>query len=372
MVYGRLGASFAITGLVSGLLCATSANAVGIEHSGLTSLNGNMVVSGHMTTPKGPVAGAQVVLYAWPANKVLSELRPGQRIPARVVGSSITTASGSYAIRITSPSALSSAMAPDGIVNLEVDAMSGNTFGSYNFPRRVVETSHGAVLTEISGRTAQATAAETADIRALPVRAQAPGACGWVKLRTFKPSWTIVGGTYSITKYSTESFRYSVHQSSSLGAGLSASGKPGSFSQNGTTGVSASSSESYRPRGGNVSVLYETQFINAEWALSCGHGFISYQTKPVEFAGGARSVSTRAPKAKYCVYQEAGSTFTKDSTSAYSFSAGFSIPVLNLTLSAQTGYDSGASVSYHFTRAGHLCGTNAYPGQTPKRLLARG
>jgi len=263
-------------------------------------------------------------------------------------------------------------MAPDGIVNLEVDAMSGNTFGSYNFPRRVVETSHGAVLTEITGRTAQATAAETADIRALPVRAQAPGACGWVKLRTFKPSWTIVGGTYSITKYSTESFRYSVHQSSSLGAGLSASGKPGSFSQNGTTGVSASSSESYRPRGGNVSVLYETQFINAEWALSCGHGFISYQTKPVEFAGGARSVSTRAPKAKYCVYQEAGSTFTKDSTSAYSFSAGFSIPVLNLTLSAQTGYDSGASVSYHFTRAGHLCGTNAYPGQTPKRLLARG
>jgi hypothetical protein len=72
------------------------------------------------------------------------------------------------------------------------------------------------------------------------------------------------------------------------------------------------------------------------------------------------------------VYQQAGSTFRKSKTAAFIFSVGYTIPVVNASLSAQTGYDVETDLSYHFGRDGYMCGTNDYPGQTPKRLVAHG
>jgi hypothetical protein len=46
-------------------------------------------------------------------------------------------------------------------------------------------------------------------------------------------------------------------------------------------------------------------------------------------------------------------------------------PMPGVAVALHAGYDTDAALSYHFSRAGHLCGTNAYPGQTPKRLVAR-
>jgi DNA-binding beta-propeller fold protein YncE len=63
--------------------------------------------------------------------------------------------------------------------------------------------------------------------------------------------------------------------------------------------------------------------------------------------------------------------FQQNTTSAFTFSAGFEIPVIGLSLSAQTGYDNEGQVKYHFFRAGNLCGTNGYPGQIPRRLVAK-
>ena len=108
----------------------------------------------------------------------------------------------------------------------------------------------------------------------------------------------------------------------------------------------------------------------SEFGYLCGSGYIKYQTKPTDYAGGAKSVRSGAPKASYCIYQQAGSTAHKKITAAFTFSLGFEIPAIGASLSAQTGYDSEGEVTYHFIHQGNLCGTNAYPGQIPKRLVA--
>jgi len=260
-------------------------------------------------------------------------------------------------------------------VNLELDARSPSSSGIYSFSRRVAHTSHGAVLDDASTDGApHAVPAENVTIRMTathrkPVPRIVP--CGWVKLKTYKPSWTVVAGTYSTTGHTRESFSYSQGQSSNLGVGQSSSGKKGTFTTAGTASSSASSGEDFLPHGGHSSVRYQTKFIHSEFGLTCGSGIITYQTKPTDFAGGAKSVKTVAPRATFCVFQQHGSTFRKNTTSAFTFSAGFEIPVIGLSLSAQTGYDSAGEVSYHFFRAGNLCGSNGYPGQIPKRIVAK-
>jgi hypothetical protein len=46
------------------------------------------------------------------------------------------------------------------------------------------------------------------------------------------------------------------------------------------------------------------------------------------------------------VFQQSGSKFRKNTTSAFTFSAGYTIPVINVSLSAQTGHDSQGELTY--------------------------
>lgn len=68
----------------------------------------------------------------------------------------------------------------------------------------------------------------------------------------------------------TQGFTYHQGQSSALGIGLSASGKKGTFSADGTSSVSSTTSETY-PTRGHAYVLYQTEFTYGEynhWTLS--------------------------------------------------------------------------------------------------------
>jgi hypothetical protein len=62
---------------------------------------------------------------------------------------------------------------------------------------------------------------------------------------------------------------------------------------------------------------------------------------------------------------------------AVEWSAGFSIAQIGFNAIAQTGYDADAAVHFDVQKKGtctskELCGTNDYPGGTPRRLAAKG
>src|SRR6202041_489706 len=116
----------------------------------------------------------------------------------------------------------------------------------------------------------------------------------------------------------------------------------------GTASESSSTSESYPTRGPDY-VYYETEFVYASYEDECSQGN-TWLARPTGYAGGAQSQFVSAPPSSpYCVSQEAGSTFTKDTTRSVTWTNGLSIPAIGLSLSSQTGYASGASVSFHFT-----------------------
>jgi hypothetical protein len=99
-----------------------------------------LVVQGRVTGTSGePVSGIKVWLNAWPKGAW------PKTVPVTVVSSAVTSATGRYAIWVSSPAAL----APDamnGVVRLGL--MTGNSTGwdAFDFPGHLVQTAAGTEL----------------------------------------------------------------------------------------------------------------------------------------------------------------------------------------------------------------------------------
>ena len=341
-------------------------------------LAGSLAAKGRLVSPNGrAIEGAKVVLYAWPVTSVVSKIRHGQRVPLKIVGSAITSASGRYAIRVTSPAALSSSAERDGIVNLEIITTTRAGWDAYSFPRRLVPTAHGAVLAIASDGTAARVAPQVANLHLMranhhlmPAVAgrRGPRVCGDLSpVKNFGPQRSTVGATYSHVTGVKMNFTYGNGQRSSLGVGVSSSGSFGTWSASGTHDQSSTSSESFPTFTGATSNYYRTEFVYEEYLVECD----GFQTQAKSFAGGATTAGTGPPSAAFCVIQAAGSTFHKSTSSAHTFSTGVSISsTIGVNLSAHTGYNTTAELTYAFTQRHDLCGSNDYPGGTPERLVA--
>lgn len=113
---------------------------------------GQPLVRGRVTSAGGqPAAGVKVWLNALPAGTLPRELQRGHRlVPVTVVGSAITTAKGSYAIRITSPAALAP-KATDGDVHFTLVTGDSAGWSQAGFSARVVPGRAGPSLVPSSG-----------------------------------------------------------------------------------------------------------------------------------------------------------------------------------------------------------------------------
>ena len=349
-----------VLGLVSvtpSAMAATSPPAVG----------GALVVQGTVLGTAGQaVAGQQVNLIAWPQQQVTAALQPGQAVPTTLVGSAVTSASGSYAIRVASPGGLA-ASATDGIVNLEVITTGTAGFSASSFHRQLVTTAAGPAFAA-----SPAGGAQTADLRLLPggqpVGATPGVQCGILHfVRSFGDRQTTVGGVWSHVPGVAVRFTYSVGQHSSLGVGVR--GIAGGWSASGSYSIEggASSSTGFPRVSGVEGTHFRTNFVYGLYNVECG----GQQTQPTSYAGGTRNVHAATPSATHCVLFRAGSTFTLNRSSAYTYGGGVEMSgPIGIDLSAHTGYNTSAALAFTFTQSRDLCGTNANPGGVPKRLVA--
>jgi hypothetical protein len=106
---------------------------------------GRPVVVGRVLLNGHGVPGAEVTLYAQPNQTVMASLKPGDRVPQIVVGSAVSSASGSYSISPTDWVGLRRS-ATYGNINFEVIAISGCRAWMYFFPRKLVRTATGPAL----------------------------------------------------------------------------------------------------------------------------------------------------------------------------------------------------------------------------------
>jgi hypothetical protein len=103
------------------------------------------VVVGRVLLNGRGVAGAHVTLYAMPNQTVMASLRPGDQVPEIVVGSAVSSSSGSYSISPADWPGLRRS-ATNGFINFEVIATDRCGVAPYSFPRKLVRTATGPAL----------------------------------------------------------------------------------------------------------------------------------------------------------------------------------------------------------------------------------
>lgn len=308
-----------------------------------------LVAQGHSSP------GAVVQLYAWPSDHVLQELRHGQAVPRTLIATATASSQGAYSLR-TTPAALSS-VAFSGYANLEADSGTASWFFPYRTAANVLDSpadsASSVPIVNLAGRPAFCT--------------------GWVFIKQIGPDWAVVGQGYVTRSRIRQNFAYSAGQNSSLGIGLSQSGRAGTFTLDGTREQSADQTQGFPGRGkGND--WYRTKFRVAKYGTDCtGVGFVSYLVRSNGYAGGDSILHPRKPPtARRCEQELRGSTVSTHREKAVTWSAGFTIPTVNFNTSAETGYDSSAQLTYHWSRFGYECGSNnEQPGEAPQ-IVAKG
>src|SRR5712691_2042439 len=333
------------------------------------------VVVGKVTSGGIPVTGAKVTLYACPRQAVVATLKPRTPVPMRVIGSAESASNGEYVISVSNWRAVQ-ASADGNIVNLEVIAVQGKSGGEFSFPRLLVSTSTGPALAvddDAAGPNMAPQQATLSLTHGLPTSRHGqdppnPPPCGQMrKVKYLGKRWVVVGLTSSKVTGVTMHFVYGKDQSSTLGVGFSVTGGKGSYKLDGHRAVTESGSAGFPFQKNKITALYKTKFTYWKFLVVC----IGYKVSPTKWDAGTEIGHEGVPKATHCVGFAAGSTFAKDTTTAWTFSAGVDLgTVIALNLSVQTGYDTTASLNYTVANHTFLCGKNDSPGGTPGLVVA--
>ncbi len=254
-----------------------------------------------------PRVPAGYKLVAWPPQQILGKLKPGQTVPVRTVNPS-------------SPNSVRAASAmtnPAGLVNME----------------------------------------------------RTPADCGQPNfLNGLGSRPTTVIQSYSTIKGAKQSPKYGDNQSSSLEVGESVSGSYATFTNGGGWSISDGDTQGFKPQKGVSNNHFQTYFSQGEYYVLCHYSDSYYETKAYKWDAGTNYVHPKtAPGVKRinCTPEHPGDYYVKHTTKASTISAGFTIPIVGFSGTAQTGYDVSASIRFDFTQNAHLCGKNNTPPNNP-------
>jgi hypothetical protein len=302
-------------------------------------------VSGTLRDAAGrPLAGVSLDLVAWPSQTVLRGLRVGQTVSLTEMSLTRTGTDGTFAFPVSERALVADRRLPseDSVENFEV--LSGDSsVGVVPFSFSVPRCASSAGPRSGSGRSQTWSAL---DLRTDPslvrrgngrtAQPDAVGPCASTLVTSWGPIFANVAGVYVATGQVTGSFSYTAGATSELGVGVSASGAYGSFSASGSSGASSTLTQSYPTTPALTNRYMQANFL---WGK----------------------------------FHVAGSDVTRDTSSTASTIVGGALTggILGISLSAQTGFSSSASLGFHFILSGSLCGANGYPGHTPGVLVAR-
>jgi hypothetical protein len=363
------------------------------------TLKSPAIVTGTITDNSGVpfAAGTAVELVAFPSSDVTDRMAIGDSVQATPVAKALVRAGGIFAIRIGDISALARYASKSQSVDFEVRAISGGHYAAYSFSRTMM--THAGVVQLASATTANQPAGTVMDLRALAVQAKIVSlppnpvvsrlgadsgvinktdVCGESLVSSYGSRAVTVGSTYTTASGASAKFTYSAGATSTLGVGYSVSGTYGSFSGSGTSDRSSASTVDFGTRSG--SYTYGTFFTYGKYAQWCYPVYNSglkstyaYKVHSNGYAGGSTVNVSSAPTATYCVALASGTSFSKSTTAAYTWSGGASLSsVIGVNLSSKTGYTSTAKLTYSAGSGNkHVCGTSGLPAQTPQRIVVK-
>lgn len=366
----------------------------------------DIVISGTIHTNNGVPfpSGSKVTLFAYPASEVVDALKEGESVSVTPVAKALTGNQGTFELRVGDILDLARFASKDGIIDFEVRALHDTQVAPFSFSRRIHKDSKGATLSDpaftIAPEPSRTTDSRKLQQSVVNIVSLAPNpaveklygivggdsgpinktdVCGETLVSNQGSQKVLVGTTYTTATNTSAKFTYANGASSNLGVGYSISGKVGTYSANGTTSRSSTTSLDFGTRSGSYE--YSTYFRYGKYSQWCypvgqpnAKNVYAYKVKANQFDGGTTVVSSSAPSATYCTPFAANTSLTRDTSAATSWTQGASLKsIIGINLSSQTGYTSSAKLTYYNTGSTNrqLCGTHGTPGSAPGRIVAK-
>ena len=231
------------------------------------SSSGQLVAAGTVTATSGQVMpGAKVSLYAWPSDKFLAAMKPGQDVPRRLLTSTTTASSGTFRLKVPA-GALSAAAVSGPYANLEVDSGTSTWFITQRVSDWTPATVH---LTDAADATVP-------DYCVTQYKGQLKRRLGTVGQEY---DWGNAPGVE-------QAFTYHAGQTTTLSIGISKTGKPGSFSIGGSEAESAASNLDFPVQKGPGFYHFRTLWRVAKYLKTCGGGKIQRRS---DVQGGSQTI----------------------------------------------------------------------------------
>jgi hypothetical protein len=353
-----------------------------------SELSGDPVASGSLEAATGEEfdAGLPVVLWGWPTNEVLASMDEGETVHLTPLGKALTDENGEFELRIDDPAAAERLADDDGTVTFEVQGWSDDSLASYTFSTELDETGGSVDIAstddvEVVAQRLDATAEVPTEIGSVFDKTDV---CGATKLASYLDVDTIVGRMYATTTGIASYFSLKAGVDTTLGIGVSVSGKYGSYKQSGTSKVEINDTYTWGKKSLSGGRQFKTDFTYAKYSNWCyplaggasQKSIYSYSVRPIKWEGGGFYGTETAPAigSGNCRPFADNSTQQRTTSTATTTSRGVKLTkFVGLDLSSQVGYSAGAVARIYNTSAVEksICGTNGVP-TSPGRYLARG
>ena len=333
----------------------------------------DILASGYVKDGNGkPLDDTTVIALAWPDPFSLSDSTVGDSFTPEVLASTFTDSRGHYTLRVDSIRQERRA----GTMQVQFVALgsqsSSTWFSTVDLatatPRYSPENSTPTTAANNDNARLGAESSLDFTVSGSSVSSVVSAPSGCVLQSNLGAQDVIVGQTYStVSGGHTRKFTYTASASTSVGVGVSKSGAFGSFSSSRTVTASSTTTIGFPTYSDAVGRVMKTQFTFGLYRCSypVTYSVIDYVVYPIAFAGGATVATVSNPTATYCNTYIAGATFSKDSSTAITWSNGVSIAAkIGIDLSAKTDYSTKSKIDFTFSSTRQLCGQGNYPGLT--------
>lgn len=341
-----------------------------------TRIDGPTLLRGQLVNKGGNGTPGRVMVFAWPRMAVLAALKDGDPVKTLAVGKTRTDQSGNFVIKVDPNVPIAEFMEADGTVNFDVRAFD-EAKGSLQAFGRTLNSNNGARWNDaastklIDAEQAPVTLALDQDLPA-PNGIPAPEPvdklfpCPDYAKATYNQVTTIVGEVYTGPN-ATGDYKYETSASSTLGVAVTSSIEDTSFSAGGTATASSTSGINFPTQAVNKKTVFQTTFQYKKfevWISMPPAPCMAWrmEVRPTAFQGGASSyTAASAPTATNCsTVSTVPTTLWKETATAVTFSNSVKIKgYIGIDLSGSTGFTNKARISFTFSKAGKLCGTNA-------------
>lgn len=365
-----------------------------------------------------PLSGVAVEAQLWPSVDTLSTMDEGSTFELRTIAQSRTDSAGRFALAASdavgrmvsggsfdvdvvargadgSQSSYSltlvggtSKSAGDGVVELSDAGVVASEKVNLTLTKRgTPDASPGSEMLEMPTKSVHVTSrgvslseSDRRDAARSTTSAAAgfPNGCPVTGTRLVKKlgdRWVNVGNAFSRGVGKQIRFTYAGTADSSLGVGVSFSGKYGSFSRSGTVTRERTLGVGWPLYKKPKSRYLDTLFSYGKYCTtvrSPGPSF-TFRVKAIRHQGGTRHRNVAFPSATHCVrYRSAGSESSKRSSNAMVWLNGAKLGgAIGIDLSSRTGFRSDAFQYWKFVKPGRLCGQRDKPAGSPRVIAMK-